>query len=160
MHERSCLQPFVFLLLLLLLLLLTPLAQAQQMANAPLPDIPQFMREVEEHQKELDKVRENYTYTSLRTIQDLNSSGQVTKTETEEFQEFFVHGHIIERMVKKNGQPLSEHEQKKETERVTKLAEKAEKTPREQPLEGQTISISRLLEIKARSLSRPFEHNF
>jgi len=117
------------------------------MANAPLPDIPQFMREVEEHQKELDKVRENYTYTSLRTIQDLNSSGQVTKTETEEFQEFFVHGHIIERMVKKNGQPLSEHEQKKETERVTKLAEKAEKTPREQPLEGQTISISRLLEI-------------
>ncbi|MGA2632760.1 MAG: hypothetical protein ABSF16_00850 [Terracidiphilus sp.] len=145
MHERSCLQPFVFLLLLLLLL--TPLAQAQQMANAPLPDIPQFMREVEEHQKELDKVRENYTYTSLRTIQDLNSSGQVTKTETEEFQEFFVHGHIIERMVKKNGQPLSEHEQKKETERVTKLAEKAEKTPREQPLEGQTISISRLLEI-------------
>ena len=145
MHERSCLQPFVFLLRLLLLL--TPLAQAQQMANAPLPDIPQFMREVEEHQKELDKVRENYTYTSLRTIQDLNSSGQVTKTETEEFQEFFVHGHIIERMVKKNGQPLSEHEQKKETERVTKLAEKAEKTPREQPLEGQTISISRLLEI-------------
>jgi hypothetical protein len=117
------------------------------MANAPLPDIPQFMREVEEHQKELDKVRENYTYTSLRTIQDLNSSGQVTKTGTEEFQEFFVHGHIIERMVKKNGQPLSEHEQKKETERVTKLAEKAEKTPREQPLEGQTISISRLLEI-------------
>ena len=48
------------------------------------------MREVEEHQKELDKVRENYTYTSLRTIQDLNSSGQVTKTETEEFQEFFI----------------------------------------------------------------------
>jgi outer membrane lipoprotein-sorting protein len=83
MHERSCLQPFVFLLLLLLLL--TPLAQAQQMANAPLPDIPQFMREVEEHQKELDKVRENYTYTSLRTIQDLNSSGQVTKTERKSF---------------------------------------------------------------------------
>ncbi len=50
-------------------------------------------------------------------------------------------------MVKKDGQPLSEHEQKKETERVTKLVEKAEKTPREQPLEGQTISVSRLLEI-------------
>ncbi|MGP8268989.1 MAG: hypothetical protein ACLQLH_02890 [Terracidiphilus sp.] len=141
MHERSCLQPFVFLLLL------TPLAQAQQAANTALPEIPQLMREVEDHQKELDRVRENYTYTSVRTIQDLDSSGQVTKTETEEFEEFFVHGHIIERMVKKDGQPLSEREQKKETERVTKLAEKAEKTPREQPLEGQTISISRLLEI-------------
>ena len=92
-------------------------------------------------------MRENYTYNSLRTIQDLDSNGQVTKTETEEFEEFFVHGHLIGRMVKKDGQPLSEHEQKKDTERVTKLAEKAEKTPREQPLEGQTISVSRLLEI-------------
>jgi hypothetical protein len=105
------------------------------------------MREVEAHQKELDKVRENYTYTSVRTIQDLDSNGKVTKTETGEYEEFFVHGHLIERMVKKDGQPLSEHEQKKETERVTKLVEKAENMPREQPLEGQTISVSRLLEI-------------
>ena len=143
MHERSSLQPSVFLLLLLL----TPLAQAQQKANTPLPDVPQLMREVEEHQKELDKIRENYTYSSLMTIQDLDSSGQVMKTETKEFEEFFVHGHLIGRMVKKDGQPLSEHEQKKETERVTKLVEKAEKTPREQPLEGQTISVIRLLDI-------------
>jgi hypothetical protein len=143
MHARSSFQPSMFLLFLLMV----PQAQAQQAANTPLPDIPQLMREVEDHQKELDKLRENYTYSSLRTIQDLGSSGQVTKTETEQFEEFFVHGHVIERMVKKNGQPLSEHEQKRETERVTRLAEKAEKTPREKPLEGQTISISRLLEI-------------
>jgi hypothetical protein len=131
-------------------LLLTLSAQAQAAvgtASAPLPEIPQFMREVEAHQKELDKVRENYTYTSVRTIQDLDSNGKVTKTETGEYEEFFVHGHLIERMVKKDGQPLSEHEQKKETERVTKLVEKAENMPREQPLEGQTISVSRLLEI-------------
>jgi hypothetical protein len=155
MHERSGFQPSVFLLLLLL----TPLAQAQQAANTPLPDIPQLMREVAAHQKELDKVRENYTYTSLRTIQNMDSNGQVTKTETEEFEDFFVHGHVIERMVKKDGQPLSEHELKKETERVTKLAEKAEKTPREQQLEGPTISISRLLEIMdVRNPSREIYH--
>ena len=69
------------------------------------------------------------------------------KTETEEHEDFFVNGHLIERTVKKNGQPLSEHDQQKETERVTKLVEKAEKTPRDQPLEGPTISVSRLLEI-------------
>ena len=45
------------------------------------------------------------------------------------------------------GKPLSDHDQQKETERVTKLVEKAEKTPPGQPLEGQTISMSRLLEI-------------
>jgi len=49
--------------------------------------------------------------------------------------------------VKKNGQPLNEHDQQKETERVTKLVEKAQKTPPDQPLEGQTIRVSRLLDI-------------
>ena len=35
-------------------------AQAQHPA-APLPDIHDLMRQVEEHQHQLDKVRENYT---------------------------------------------------------------------------------------------------
>ena len=69
------------------------------------------------------------------------------KTETEEAEDFCVNGHIIERTVKKNGRPLDAGDQQKETERVTKLVEKAEKTPPGQPLEGPTISVSRLLEI-------------
>ncbi len=143
MRVRPGFQPDLFLLLLLMV----PLAQAQQAANTPLPAIPELMREVADHQKQLDKVRENYTFSSLRTIQDLDANGQVKKTETEETEEFFVNGHLIGRKVKKDGQPLSEHELKKETERVNKLVEKAEKTPRDQPLEGQRISVSRLLEI-------------
>src|SRR3984957_11186165 len=95
--------------------------------NAPLPDVHQLMREVAEHQKQLDKVRESYTYTSLQTTQDLDASGKVTKTESTENEDFFVNSHVIERVVKKNGQPLSENEEKKETERVTKLVEKAQK---------------------------------
>jgi hypothetical protein len=51
------------------------------------------------------------------------------------------------RKVKKNGQPLTDNEQKKENERVTKLVEKAEKTPSDQPLEGRAITVGRLLEI-------------
>ena len=54
---------------------------------------------------------------------------------------------MIERKVKSNDKPLDEHEQQKETERVTKLVEKAQKTPRGQSLEGPSISISRVLEI-------------
>jgi hypothetical protein len=49
--------------------------------------------------------------------------------------------------VKKKGQPLSDHDQQKETDRVTQQVEKAERTPPGQPLEGSTVSISRLLEI-------------
>ncbi len=131
------------------LLLALPAAQApaQPPANPPLPDIRQLMREVQDHQKQLDKVRESYTYSSLQTTQDIDSNGQVKKTETEEGEDFFVNGHVIERTVKKNGQPLSGHDQQKEAERVTKLVEKAEKTPSGQPLEGPSISISRVLEI-------------
>jgi hypothetical protein len=133
---------------LLLLSALTLLrAQAQPAALQALPDPRQLMRDVVAHQKQLDKVRENYTYTSTQTVQDVDASGKVTKTETTESDCFFVNGHAIERAVKKNGQPLSAHDDQKETERVTRLVQKAEKTPRDQPLEGQAISISRVLEI-------------
>jgi hypothetical protein len=128
-------------------LLLAPPVHAQQKADAPLPEIHELMREVRDHQKQLDKVRENYTYSSLQTTQDIDSKGQVKKTETAEYEEFFVNSHLIGRMVKKDGKPLDDHEQQKETEHVTKLVEKAEKTPPGQPLQGQTISLSRVLEI-------------
>jgi len=122
-------------------------AFAQQPSSAPVPDIRQLMKEVQAHQKQVEKERENDTYTSLITIQDIDSSGHVTKTETEEDENFFVNGHLIARMVKKDGQPLNPHEEQKESERVTKLVEKAENTPSGQPLEGQTVSISHMLEI-------------
>jgi hypothetical protein len=129
---------------LLAALALGPLARA---AEAPLPDIRELMREVEAHQKQLETVRENYTYNAVQTVQDIDSGGQVKKTESEEYDDFFVNGHLIERAVKKDGQPLSGHDEEKETDRVTKLVEKAQKTPPDQPLEGQTISVGRLLEI-------------
>jgi hypothetical protein len=122
-------------------------ASAQAPSSVPLPDIRQLMQEVMQHQKQLEKVRESYTYSSAQTVQDVDSNGRVTKTETTENEDFFVNGHVIERTVKKNGQPLNDHDQQKETERVTKLVEKAEKTPSDQPLEGPSIRISRILEI-------------
>ena len=105
------------------------------------------MHEVEAHQRQLEKVRENYTYNSLQTIQDIDSSGQVKKTESMEYNDFFVNGHIIERLVQKDGRPLSASDEQKETERITKLVDKAQKVPPGQPLEGPAITISRLLEI-------------
>ena len=113
----------------------------------PCPTSANSCIEVQDHQRQLDKVRENYTYSTLETTQDIDSNGKVTKTETVEQEDFFVNGHVIARTVKKNGQPLSDHDQQKETESVTKLVEKAAETPPDQPLQGQPISISRLLEI-------------
>jgi len=132
---------------ILLLLVLVSTASCQQKTNAPLPDIRQLMSEVQAHQKQLEQVRENYTYSSLQTTQDVDQNGTVTKTESEEGEDFFVNGHVIERRVKKNGRPLEVHDEQKETERVTKLVEKAQNTPPDQPLEGPMVSISHVLEI-------------
>lgn len=132
--------------------------RAQANDNQQLPDPKKLVLEVQEHQKAVDKLRESYTYSSFQTVQDIDGQGRVSKTETSENEDFFVNGHVIERTVKKNGQPLSEHEQQKETERVTKLVEKAEKTPPGQSIDGPQVSISRVLEIM--QLGAPRRENF
>jgi len=137
-----------FRLAAFLLLLLTALpAQAERAASPPLPEIRQLMREVHEHQKQLEKVRENYTFSVSETVQEIDGKGQVTKTETHEYEVFYVNGKPITRMVKKDGKPLTEDEQQKETERVTKAVEKAEKPQPNQPKEDQEISLRRILEV-------------
>jgi len=128
---------------------------AQQAANAPLPEIHELMHQVQEHQRQLDKVRENYTYTSTQVIQDIDSNGTVKKTENEEYEIFFVNSHQIYRLVKKDGKALEGPELEKETAHVTKHVEKAG-----QPLEGQEISITRILDVmEVRNPRRELYHN-
>jgi len=116
-------------------------------AEAPIPDIPTLMTQVQAHQRELDKIRENYTFREVQQTDDLDSNGQVKKSETEESEIFFVNGHHIERLVKKNGQDLSPNEQKKEQERVEKEVNKATKLDPNKSLNGDEISVSRILAI-------------
>jgi hypothetical protein len=128
------------------------MGQGQKVADSsstPIPAIRELMTEVAAHQRELEKVRENYTFRSATVVQDLDSSGKVTKTETEDSEVFYVNTHRIERTVKKDGKPLNDHDQQKEQERITKLVEKAQSVPRGEPLEGpkMTVSISKLLDI-------------
>lgn len=136
---------------------LVPVAFAEE---KPVPDIRQLMIEVMEHQKQLEKVRENYTYTTSVTTQTLDGKGSVTKTEGEETEVFFVNGHQIERTVKRDGKPLNEHDAQKEQEHITKLVEKAAKTPSGQPLEGhnEQVSVTQLLEIM--QVTNPRRENF
>jgi hypothetical protein len=136
-------------MVLLALATASAIAAAPPGRDLPLPDVPTLMREVQEHQRQLDKVREQYTYTSTQATEDLDASGRVTKTESVTGEDFFVNGHVLSRTVKKNGQPLDAHDAEKEQERVAKLVEKAEQTPPGQPLRGPTITVSRLLEIMA-----------
>ncbi len=144
--QSGCALLLASLVLPVSLVVVSP-AIAQPGQDRPIPDIRQLMKEVLEHQKKLEKVRENYTYSSLQTTQDIDANGRVTKTETKEGEDFFVNGHVIERTVKRNGKPLTGHDLDKENDRVTKLVEKAQNTPPGQPIEGPSVSVSHLLEI-------------
>jgi hypothetical protein len=135
-----------------------PMAQSQQKASPPLPEIRQLLREAHEHQKQLEKVRENYTFSASYVVQEIDGKGQVTKTETHDSEIFYVHGQPIVRLVKKDGKPLTEEEQKKETERVTKAVEKAEKPEPDKPKDDQEISLRRILE--AADVRNPRRENF
>ncbi|MFP5248646.1 MAG: hypothetical protein ACLGP3_02320, partial [Acidobacteriota bacterium] len=121
-----------WLLLPLFPLLILVSAVPAQTTNAPLPDISQLMRQVEQHQHQVEAMRENYTFDCLETTQEIGAAGQVKNTATEQRQEFFVNGHMIGRVVKKDGQALNTAEEQKEDARVKALVEKAEQTPPDQ----------------------------
>ncbi len=144
----------------LCLLLLLPgfTAQAQQTASPTLPDIPQLMSELPEHQKQLEKVRENYPYSDSNVVEEIDGKGQVTKTETRDSEVFFINGQPIERLVKKDGKPLTDQEAQKEAERVNKAVEKAEKPQLEQPKEDQQISLRHMLYVA--DVRNPRRENF
>jgi len=119
------------------------------LSSQPIPSVRELMLDVAAHQKQLEKVRENYTFHSSTVIQDLDSNGKVTKTESEDSEVFYVNTHRIERAVKRDGKPLNDHDQQKEQERVNKLVGKAPSVPPGEPLEGpkMTVSILHLLDI-------------
>ncbi len=135
-------------LAVVLLQLTAPGLLAAQAAPS-VPEIRALIQQVSDHQKELEKIRENYTWRSQAVTEDLDSGGRVTKTEREAVEIFFVNSHQIARRVEKDGQPLAGHDADKEQERITKLVEKAQNTPPGQPIESreQPVSISRLLDI-------------
>lgn len=135
-----------FLLPLAILALATGSASGQA-SQPPIPDVPTLMKQVEDHQKKLDQVRENYTYREIVITHELDKNGNIKKNESEENDVFFVNGHEIQRKVKKDGKDLSADEQKKEQEHVVKDVEKASKTPPGQSLDKNEVSVSRLLSI-------------
>lgn len=139
----------VVLNLLVLLTIGTGFSQAllsTQGPSAPLPDAPTLLREVEKHQKQLDKTRENYTFRSIQTVRQLDKRGGVKKIETEEREVFFVNRHRIQRLVRKNGKDLTPDEAKKEQERVEKEVQKYSQ-PGQEDKDRDEITVSRLLEI-------------
>ena len=89
-------------------------------SQVQLPDLKALFKEIDENQKAIDKLKENYAGTRVEEETEFEKDGKVKKTEVKEYTFFYLNGDEVSTLVKKDGKPLSDAEQKKESERVQK----------------------------------------
>jgi hypothetical protein len=142
-------------------------AKPDASAERPLPDIPALMHAVEVNQRVSEAIEKDYLYRSVQTEQESDGHGGVKKTETREYDVFWVNGVPVQRLTKKNGKELSEDEQKKESEHIDKQVAKAkerrakadEKGTETDPHGHDVITVSRLLELGSFTNARRLQLN-
>jgi hypothetical protein len=96
-------------------------------SQVQLPDLKKLFEEIDTNQKEIDKIRENYAGTQVEEETEYDKAGMVSKKEVNEYTFFFLNGDEVTTLVKKDGKPLSEADQKKENEKTQKRIEEAQK---------------------------------
>ena len=88
-----------------------------------LPDLKALFKEIDDNQKAIDKLKENYAGTEAEEETEYDGNGKVKKHESRESTFFYLDGDEITTLVKKDGKPLDEKEQEKENEKVRKRIE-------------------------------------
>jgi len=88
-----------------------------------LPDLKALFKEIEDNQKAIDKIKENYAGTRVEDETEYDGNGQQKKHELREYTFFYLDGEEISTLQKKDGKPLDDNERKKEDERVKKQIE-------------------------------------
>src|SRR6266481_185165 len=96
-------------------------------SQAQLPDLKALFKEIDDNQKAIDKLKENYAGTRSEEETEYDGDGKISKRELHEYTFFYLSGHEVSTLVKKDGKPLSEQEQKKENDRVQKEIQDIEK---------------------------------
>ena len=123
--------------------------------DKPLPDIPTLMRQVETNQRLAEAVEKDYLYREDSTLNELNKSGAIKKSEERAFEIFYIDGVRVVRMVRKDNKDLSPAELAKENARIDKEVakakarrERADASGKESDSDGRDeINVSRILEL-------------
>jgi hypothetical protein len=89
-------------------------------SQVQLPDLKALFKQIDDNQKAVDKILENYAGTRNEEETEYDNSGKVKKTEEKEYTFFYMYGDEISTLVKKDGKPLSDDEQKKENDKAQK----------------------------------------
>jgi hypothetical protein len=96
-------------------------------SQVQLPDLKKLFEEIDANQKQIDKIKENYAGTQVEEETQYDKSGKVTKKESNESTFFYLNGDEITTLVKKDGKPLPDEEEKKENEKTRKRIEQGQK---------------------------------
>jgi hypothetical protein len=93
-------------------------------ANLSDEEIRKLIEKVAENDIANDQKQRDYTYTEREEEHKVDGTGQVRSTESTTHEVMVLYGEQVERLVRKNDQPLSEKEANKEDERIQKIMEK------------------------------------
>jgi len=96
-------------------------------SQVQLPDLKALFKKIDDNQKALQKIEENYTGTRTEEQTEYDSTGKVKKVETNRYTFFYLAGEEISTLVEKDGKPLSESEQKKEDLKTRKRIDELQK---------------------------------
>jgi len=96
-------------------------------SQVKLPDLKALFKEIDDNQKAIDKIKENYAGTEVEEETEYEGDGKVKKHEQRESTFFYLDGNEFTTLVKKDGKPLDEKEQEKENEKVRKRIEEHQK---------------------------------
>lgn len=92
-----------------------------------LPDLKALFKEIDDHQKAIDEIKENYAGTRSDEETEYDKSGKVTTHKVESYSFFYLNGEEVSTLTGKDGKALGEEEQKKENEKTQKRIQELEK---------------------------------
>jgi len=96
-------------------------------SQVQLPDLQALFKEIDDNQKAIDKIKENYAGTRNEEQTEYDKTGKVTKHEVKEYSFFYLNGDEISTLTKKDGTPLGGDEQRKENEKTQKEIQEIQK---------------------------------
>ncbi len=137
-----------------------------KLSNRPLPDIPGLLAELQSNQDEIEKILESYSYKQQTIKRELTDEGKLVVKDSETVQLSFYEGFRIQRVIARDGKPLTPKEQadadedaQKRVREIEKILAKEESRSVSQSTsgtpdgEGRRISIAEVL--RASKLTNP-----
>ena len=128
---------------------------ASALADQPIPPIPQLLHDVEQHQKEAEDAQRDYTYHVHFEFQQLDRSGHAKKLSTLDAESIAIDGIRIDKVVARNGKPLTPKQAQKESDQIDKEVARAKARREHLAARGESsdpegnplIPVSRILEL-------------